>query len=463
VDIGFETIGNATLIAHDAKPVLVTDPWVQGSAYFGSWKLSHEVPEPQLRAATGAEYVWYSHGHPDHLNADSLPLFKDHKILIPDHVGGRILKDLREQGHRVLVMPDRVWVPLSPRIRVMCIPDFNQDAVLLLDINGRLVVNLNDSGDRGWGHLVKRLIRTYRVSYLLALYGHGDADMINFFDESGRRIPRPPKTPLGEWIARDTEAWGARFFVPFSSLHRYQRTDSAWASDRAAQPDDYRLGWDSQRAELLPAFIRVDCAKDDFTRIDPAPTEDKLYPPEYFGDHWDAPLEPGDVAQVRAYFSRFEKLSEALDFLTLRVGGREHTLTFAGRRRRVRGLTLEAPRHSLMTAVGYQVFDDLLIGNFAKVTLHGPWNRAMPLYPDVTPWVAKYGDNGGARTREELALYFAEYRRRDQYGYVRHLVKNQLVAPMEELSKNVLRATVGPQSDAYRRAKRSVRALRARF
>jgi hypothetical protein len=462
VDIGFETIGNATLIAHDEKPILVTDPWVQGSAYFGSWKLSHEVPEAQLTAATTAEYVWFSHGHPDHLNGDSLPLFKNQKILLPDHVGGRIAQDLRKNGFKVMVMPERTWIPLSPRIRVMCLPDYNQDAVLLLDINGRLVVNLNDASDHGWSHVVKKLIRGYRVSYLLALYGHGDADMINFFDESGRRVPRPPKTPLGEQISRDVEVWGARFFVPFSSLHRYQRTDSAWASERAATPDDYQKGWNARGCQLLPAFIRVDCAKDDYTRINPRETEDKLFPPEAFGDDWSAALEPADVEKLRAYFLPIVRLHQRLDYVSFRVGGQEHTVTFPGRSRFRRGLTVEAPKQSLMTAVGYEVFDDLLIGNFAKVTVHGTWPAYRPLYPDFTPWVAKYADNGRARSRKELAAYFAEYRRRDRYGYVRALVTNQLVAPIQQASKNVLRAAVGPDSGLYRVAKKGYWSLRAR-
>ena len=35
--IGFETIGNATITVFDDKPILVTDPWVSGNPYFGSW------------------------------------------------------------------------------------------------------------------------------------------------------------------------------------------------------------------------------------------------------------------------------------------------------------------------------------------------------------------------------------------------------------------------------------------
>ena len=49
--IGLATIGNATIIAYDNKPVLSTDPWIgdEDSAYFGSWVLSHEIPKDYKR------------------------------------------------------------------------------------------------------------------------------------------------------------------------------------------------------------------------------------------------------------------------------------------------------------------------------------------------------------------------------------------------------------------------------
>ena len=53
MDLGFETIGNATIIAHDNGPVLATDPWLIGDTYFGSWRLSHAVPQQQQDHAPG--------------------------------------------------------------------------------------------------------------------------------------------------------------------------------------------------------------------------------------------------------------------------------------------------------------------------------------------------------------------------------------------------------------------------
>src|SRR2546422_3246509 len=86
MELGFATIGNATLICYDRTPVLVTDPWIKGSAYFGSWALSHQIPDEQMNAIEKCEFVWISHGHPDHLSAESLQALNTKKFLIPDHI-----------------------------------------------------------------------------------------------------------------------------------------------------------------------------------------------------------------------------------------------------------------------------------------------------------------------------------------------------------------------------------------
>ena len=99
--IGFETIGNATLTCFDDRPILTTDPWITGSAYFGSWGMSHKIPPEQLDNIRRCRYVWFSHGHPDHLNADSLSDFGGHTILLPNHAGSRIHDDLVGRGYKV--------------------------------------------------------------------------------------------------------------------------------------------------------------------------------------------------------------------------------------------------------------------------------------------------------------------------------------------------------------------------
>ena len=70
MDFSFETMGNAiVLVRRDGKPLLVTDPWLKGRVYFGSWAHDRPLTEQQIAdCATAAPFVWISHGHPDHLH-----------------------------------------------------------------------------------------------------------------------------------------------------------------------------------------------------------------------------------------------------------------------------------------------------------------------------------------------------------------------------------------------------------
>ena len=104
-----ETVGNAIVIAYDGRPVLTTDPWIEGDAYFGSWAHNYEIPPAQLQAIRDAQYHWFSHGHPDHLNIASLPMLTRGQFLLSDHYGNRIRRDLTAAGYGVRVLPDREW------------------------------------------------------------------------------------------------------------------------------------------------------------------------------------------------------------------------------------------------------------------------------------------------------------------------------------------------------------------
>lgn len=446
MELGFETIGNATLIVHDHKPVLVTDPWTKGSAYFGSWTRAHEIPAEQMEAIENCDYIWLSHGHPDHLSIPSLNPMKDKKILLADHAGGRIANDMRGLGFDVQVMEDRVWTNLSPNVNAVSVPDYNQDSLLLVDVGGALLVNLNDMTPRGWGPFVQKAVRDHKRSFLLQGFCY-DADMINFFDEDGTRIDplTSNRVPLGQAINRVTNILGVTHVIPFSSLHKFQREDSAWARVYNAKLDDYKEGFDAARCELLPAYVQYDCLTDEVELINPPATPDILLPPKDFRDDWAEPLEEKDVAIVTKYFQEIEHLGNAMDFVNVRVGGVDNIVELqpGGFQK---GVMFEVPRHSLMRTMRYEIFDDLLIGNFMKTSLIGKWPNSG-LYPDFTPYVGKYSDNGRAKTTDEVREYFREYRRRAPLDYMRHRIQYK--------SAQAVISRIDADSEVYRLAQKS--------
>lgn len=448
---GFETIGNATVICFDEAPVLATDPWLSGTAYFGAWGLTHTIPDEQLEHISRCPYLWLSHGHPDHLDVGSLDHLAGQTLLLPDHVGGRIERDLSQMGFKVVVLPDRVWVPLSKNIRVQCISDYTQDAILLIELNGTLLVNFNDAGMRGWTSHVKRTIEGYTKSYLLKKFGYADAHLINYWDEKGNRIgPPPAEERVGEQITRWCKLFGVTDIIPFSSFHIWRREDTLWAAPIRPQIVDYEAGFDHSVARIHPAFVRVDLDKGEVTPLNPPLADSAPRTPEECGDNWSDPLEAEDRKKITAYFTRIEALRDQLDFIRFRVGGTEHTVELK-KGRRSRGVTFETPRASLMQSVEYEIFDDLLIANFVKATLHGRWG-GNNLDTHFTPFVAKYADNGRARSKAELREYFRQYRQRDPVEFMLHR--------MERASNGLLRNFMNDGSSLYRGIRSVYRSLR---
>ena len=274
--------------------------------------------------------------------------------------------------------------------------------------------------------------------------------MANFFDESGTRVPslaelrKSAGWQVGAEVGRMTDGFGADAFVPFSSFHRYERADSVWANEITTDVADYARGY-SARAELLPAFVRYDCLGATWDAIDPPRRAPMVRDPAECGDDWSEELDADDERLVRGYFGGIEGLARHLDTVVVRVGGRETTVPVGGRATG-RSVTFDVPRHSLVQALEWQVFDDLLIGNFMRTTLRGPW-PSSGLYPGFTPFVTKYADNGGARSNAEVREYFAEYRRR--MGALRWLR-----ASFEQKARDGLRARLADDSPIIRAAKR---------
>ena len=210
--------------------------------------------------------------------------------------------------------------------------------------------------------------------------------MINYHDESGAFIPpvAAQRLPVGPQIAELTRRFGVRRFVPFSSMHKYQREDSVRMNQYATRLEDYAIGFESSHAELLPAFIRYDCRSDTFERIDPPENPDRVVSPAEFGDDWQraarsrrrsrrspATSAPSSISRIISTSSRCA-WADAITWWSWRAAASSG------------GIRFEVPRASLLTAVEYQVFDDLLIGNFMKTTLHGRW-PATQIYPHFEP------------------------------------------------------------------------------
>ena len=438
------TTGNAIIIAYDENPIIATDPWIgdEEPAYFGSWVASHKIPTDLKEDIKRSKYIWFSHGHPDHLNSESLKRYNSNKILLPDHVGSRIFNDINDMGYEVSILPDRKWVELSKNIKVQSITTLIQDSVLLLDVSGKLFINLNDAGVRDCARYIRSVSKAYEDSYVLSLSGYGDSDMINFWDESGSFIsPKAATRPsVGKQLSNFAKVTGAKTVIPFSSFHQYQRSDSLWAQEFTTPEDAYEEGI-VQQINFIPPFSTINCESGLFDSYNPEKLKITVKLPEVFEDNWNDELEETDRKLINDYFSRKDRIQNYFGFLNFNVGGKDNFFKLRGKAKR--GITFSVPRNSLITSIKYRIFDDLLIGNFMKTTLHG----VSSLYEggnskgNFTCSVAKFADNGLAETEEEVTQYLAEYRLRAGLEFI--------IGALEDKSRDFLVRFAGKDTKIF--------------
>jgi len=257
----FETVGNAILqLFENDKPILATDPWLTGTAYFGSWALDHELTDQQIRNVIQSPYVWISHGHPDHLHPESIDLLSpEQEILLPNQYFAEIADWFREKGFEVRILKFKEWVRLSSAIRVMCLENDNQDGVLIVEAGDALIINQNDSPLNGENRFLRRLVRQYKKTFLLSLCSI-DADMFNFVDLNGDSLVGQPAEMKGgeiQAVGDRCSYLGVKYFCCFSSQHVYVRADSRWANSYRITFADMKKHWNSS-AQLLEPFVTVD-------------------------------------------------------------------------------------------------------------------------------------------------------------------------------------------------------------
>jgi len=407
--LGVQTIGNATLIAYDKNPVIATDPWMGGDhyAYFGSWQLPYNIPQNIKDDIIKSEYIWFSHGHPDHINPDSLHLFKNNKILISDHFGARIYNDLKNENFNITILEDREWISLSKKISIMSITTNIQDSILLVRVNNDVFINLNDAGAYS-SKFIRKNISKFKRKFLLSI-GTFEADMIHFFDENNKFI-EPALSgnfSAGKYLSLIANTLGANFIIPYSNFHEYQREDSVWANKYLF---DVNANDVEKKHTYIKPFSFINCEKDDdFVSLKVEKKKLIIKSPEMFGDNWKEELSVSEKSIVENYFKKFFSFNEKIGFISFIVGGKELNMKFNGPKNK--GISFELPKNSLLIACKNNVFDDLLIGNFMKTKLYNLQSLYDPS-ANFTYEICKFGDNGNVYSKDEQEEYRKYYARK---------------------------------------------------
>src|SRR5271157_905180 len=100
-----EWVNHASYILRSGPVSLITDPWIEGPAFNGGWRL---IAPSKLRYDDFKDitHIWFSHEHPDHFNPPNLRCIPEElrsriTVLFHETKDKRVLSVCQDLGFRV--------------------------------------------------------------------------------------------------------------------------------------------------------------------------------------------------------------------------------------------------------------------------------------------------------------------------------------------------------------------------
>jgi hypothetical protein len=269
-----QTLGHAcaVLCREGETPLLATDPWLVGSAYWRSWWLQNYPSADEIKWLAQSTWIYVTHEHPDHFHMPSIRRLGTRPVyLFPSLAEQGYLAYMAQHGYRAEAVTPSRWRAIDASVSLLSVPVWNDDSVLIVDTPSALILNLNDAKPPlPVLRAIRRLADQIGKPRVL-LCSYSPASCINsFLDETGRIVSLKQARNYVDFVCRMCETLAADFFVPFASQAVFERADSCWANGYRTSYDDLRRYWRSE-ARLLAPYTILDLT--DFTYNSMTPAE----------------------------------------------------------------------------------------------------------------------------------------------------------------------------------------------
>ena len=257
------TLGHAslTLFGRGRVPILLTDPWLVGSAYWRSWWLQHYPSQEDLDWTAKSAFIYVTHEHPDHFHMPTIRrLGHVPSYLFPALAERGYLEYITRLGYRAEIVEPLRWRALAEDVSILSIPVLGDDSLLLVDTPTALILNLNDAKPLPPVVKVIRRLADCVDKTRVLLCSYSPASLVNsFVDDTGTVALKSPRHYV-DYISRLSDALGANLYLPFASQVVFSRMDSCWANGHRTTYQHLQQHWGS-RARLMPPYATLDLAR----------------------------------------------------------------------------------------------------------------------------------------------------------------------------------------------------------
>ncbi|MFI5220301.1 MAG: hypothetical protein ACHQNT_12525, partial [Bacteroidia bacterium] len=192
------------------------------------------------------------------------------EFLAPKLPEENITKFLAEIGKNAKALEYLKWHQLTNEIRVLSIPLYNDDSVLLIDTPSAFIINQNDAkpAKNQWKQLaayLEQFCPAGKKRILLSSYS--PASIVNSFLKNAKRVSMKDKKDYILYICGNCNLLKIDYYMPFASQVIFYRTDSDWANSFKVSFDDVKKYWNC-KTQFVPPYSKLDLSTFTFTSKD---------------------------------------------------------------------------------------------------------------------------------------------------------------------------------------------------
>lgn len=230
-------ISHATLLIEVDGFKIVTDPWVKGAVYCNQWHLFPKALSPQL--IQDANSVVYSHGHEDHLHAQSLQTINTQaQIFYPYSWYSGTKEFFNGLGFsKIHEVFNEQRIEITPNIHITYLSN-NLDNVIVFEINNQVVLNINDAlpsaSEQMINYFIQKITKRWpKIDYIFSSYG-GAAyfpNTVHYISKNDVEIAKTRELFFVTNFCKIVSALQPRFAVPFASDFVLLDDNQRWIND----------------------------------------------------------------------------------------------------------------------------------------------------------------------------------------------------------------------------------------
>lgn len=258
MDYRLKTLGHATLLLYEnGKPLIATDPWLIGSAYWRSWWLEKYPTDEEFNEVKQVEHLYLTHSHPDHFHYPTIRKIGKKSTLHPRFPRYDVTEFMESEGFPVKILEPWQWYKLGNKVTIASIPVPIDDSILIIDTPNAYIANLNDSVPRM--NLLKQIRRAMFTEDkpVIMLKSYSPASIAAAIYRKGIHTQMKTKKDYTEVAMKLADNLGAQYFVPFASQAFFSREDSKWANDYKVTYENLKEFWTNKNVRLCEPFVDI--------------------------------------------------------------------------------------------------------------------------------------------------------------------------------------------------------------